>query len=342
MPFSNHVYHYDVILMNEVDTALARNRTYQLFSHLFLNGVTTDLLPYINAVPELASTITLPLDQDDAAAEHYQIFSYDIFPYESMFRDPSGLLGGCYTESVRAYYRDTAMQITIDEDHIGQEFSFMAALCEAELKSLRINKLEEASRYAHFQYQFLRDHLLTWLPALAASLALSEHAFYSVLGQLALELVYDHWDSTTNPCAPASMDPCAHDDLPQLNELLENKKTSMRQIAGHLISPPRSGFYMGREVIAKFARQHQLPRGFGSRQQMLANLFGSAAQYELIPMLTQNLIEYCGLWKQQYEQQSLLFPQMNAHLRPWITRVSHSSSALVIMQDSIVAWRSLV
>ena len=319
--------------MNRADMASARHHTYLLLSRLYLDGLTADLLPFIVEIPELAECVSRPFNPDQAAAAHYQIFAHDIFPYESIYRDSSGLLGSIYAEEVNTSYQKSGIRFEADGDHIGHELSFLAALCSAETNALRSDEPDAAAQFEQDQFTFLQDHLLCWLSPFVIALSFCNHPFYAALGQLTLGLVHEHW-TAINGQEPANPPGCsAANDLPMLAELLNDDHTSIKQIAGFLTTPPASGLYLGREAIAALAREKQLPRGFGSRRQMLSNLFHSAAQYELIPGLLQDLARYCDSWSQLYRLQMESFPEFKPHIKMWMQRTNNPSAALTIMYE---------
>ncbi|MEL7368108.1 MAG: hypothetical protein AAFN74_04280, partial [Myxococcota bacterium] len=62
--------------------AEARSRAYELFSALSLNGVTEDIIDLLDAVPGLAQAAA------HANAEtHFDVMSFDVFPFQSVFLD---------------------------------------------------------------------------------------------------------------------------------------------------------------------------------------------------------------------------------------------------------------
>ena len=103
--------------------ALARSRTYDLLGRLALGGLTAEQLPYVEAIPELAATLPARFEADEAAADHQQIFGFNVYPHESIFLDPTGLLGGPVAETVLLDYRQAGFPEQIDSDmadHLGQ------------------------------------------------------------------------------------------------------------------------------------------------------------------------------------------------------------------------------
>jgi TorA maturation chaperone TorD len=287
----------------------------------------------LTELPELAQTLPQKLEPDEAAAIHYRIFSYDIFPFESIYRDPSGLLGGTFAEEVRLFYQTAEVHLLKDEDHIGQELTFLAVLCEREANALRKHDSKAATRFAHLQYTFLKDHLLCWLPPFVNALSFSDNRFYVALGQMTLDLVYDHWLSLRHLRLIPSVEHLFNNATPNFAELVQDKDTDLNQIIHSLITPPLSGLYLGREAIAGLARKCQLPRGFGTRQQMLSNLFHSAAQYQIIPALLQAILGISQSWGHLYRQQMDSFPDINFHVGTWTRLVDQTTNGITSMQE---------
>lgn len=98
-----------------------------------------------------------------------------VHPYESVFRDPSGLLCGDISVKVYDFYRSAGFEPDLASarvrcgDHLGIEMSFMAKLVER--GDVRL------------QVRFMEDHLARWGPI--AGLAISDMAttrFYKLLG----------------------------------------------------------------------------------------------------------------------------------------------------------------
>ena len=70
--------------------ALANSRAYHLCSQVMLVGMTNDILPIINTLPELNDIESQTTD--DWKADHYALFGMNVFPYETVFLTEDGLL----------------------------------------------------------------------------------------------------------------------------------------------------------------------------------------------------------------------------------------------------------
>ncbi len=176
--------------------ALGRSRAYGVFAALYRSGVTADLLPIVSAIPELAAHLPQPFDAAEAAAAHQALFGFNVFPYQSVFLDESGLLGGAESERVRGAYRAAGFlpgATADDPDHLAHELSLLAFLCGAEADAIADGVAGMAAAARAQQAAFLRDYLLWWLPLFVPAVARQGDGFYAALAGLTWALVIDHW-----------------------------------------------------------------------------------------------------------------------------------------------------
>jgi putative dimethyl sulfoxide reductase chaperone len=305
-------------------SALARHRSYSLLSRLFLEGLTEALQLTVAALPPLAASLPAAFDADEAAADHHELFVLNVYPYEGIFRDEEGLLGGRMAETVTARYHeagyapDTAAS---GPDHIGYELGFLAFLCGAEADAWRDGVMAAAERVRGLQRDFLAQHLLAWLAPLVVTIGEQGQPFYTALGELALGLADEH--ATALGGLPEAW------ALPAAPPLLDAEKTGLKQIAGYLLTPVHSGLYLSRDDISALARAVELPRGFGGRQEMLANLLRAAAQYETVGTLVGELQQIAERWQAAYRAigDSALAPFATA----WAERAGETGRLLAEM-----------
>ena len=119
----------------------------------------------------------------DLRAEYAALFLAVGMPYkgkERLLTCESAYLGKHHTYYDRPFflvkdaYKRSGFEKRKDylepEDHIAVELDYMANLCKQSQLSLEENNLEDTSRYLNLQKDFLRDHLLKWVPDLCKSL----------------------------------------------------------------------------------------------------------------------------------------------------------------------------
>ncbi len=299
-----------------------------------------------------------PFDRDEAAADHHQLFGFNLFPYEAIFRDESGLLGGPVTEHVLVRYQawGYAPEMgSVSPDHIGHELGLLAYLSGVEAGARQAADEAAAQRARGRQMAFLQEHLLPWLLPLAIALRRQPNPFFAALAQVTVTVVQNHSDNLRpeshhqHSRGPTKM-PRKEDlgswglggesfaphpgPLPtgergtEAEELLEDEKTGLKQIAGFLVTPPRSGIYLGRDELARLARQMNLPRGFGGRQQILLTLLRSAGQYDAWEGLLDALRGVTAAWGDEYEQYATSWPAVAPIAAAWRQRTEDTIGLL--------------
>lgn len=289
------------------EVALARHHTYALLSRLFFEGLTAELRPYaVELVGETATTTGF--NADEAAAAHHNLFRFNVFPFQAIFRDASGLLGGEESGRVRAAYAEAGFRVDAEPDQIGHELGLLAFLCGAEAEAQRDERAAAAAHARRLQKAFLQAHLLLWLPPFATALGRAGQPFYAALAALTLDIVADHAAALAGQLVPAGP------PLPAPPDLLAQEKTGLKEIAGYLTTPPFSGLYLSRDAINAVGRAHKLPRGFGGRQQLLTNLLHTAVQYDSLEAVLGGFTAVVQEWQAAYANQAAQHP----HLAPFV------------------------
>lgn len=264
------------------EAALAAGRAYDLFGRLFLHGLTPALFAVVETIPELAAA-AYPYDPDEAAAAFYALLGMNVPPYQSLFLDDTGLLGGAECDRVRASYRE--MGFAVDEanepaDHLGHELLALSHLCLAEADAWEDGHTAMIARIRHLQTAFLHDHLLRWLPAFAIAVGRQGPSFYAHLATLTLELTLAPWQPVAATPVAAPTPPSSPSPHERVARLLADPNTGLAEIAAFLLTPVYSGLYLSRDDIGRLARVVDVPTGFGERRQMLRTVLEGAAVFD--------------------------------------------------------------
>jgi TorA maturation chaperone TorD len=301
----------------------ARSRTCALLSRLLLHGLTEEALPHVQTIPGMASAIPEPFDADEAAADHQHLFGFNVFPYQSIFLDPAGLLGGDETERVIHFYRQVGFpgdSAGESADHIGHELGLLAFLSGAEADAWGDDLADVADRMSALQMDFLKQHLLPWLPPLALAIRQQGQAFYTALAELTIATVAAHWSDAEQEASPEFT-------LPAEPDLLGDERTGLREIAAYVLAPAYSGIYLSRDDIGRLAQSQKLPRGFGQRQDMLLNLMRSAVNYEGVGALLSSLQVLTGEWAAAYRKLATR-PEPLPYASQWESRAAGTGKML--------------
>lgn len=313
--------------------ALARSRAYDLFGRLYLQGLTDELWPIVQRVPELTDATPEVFDADKAAADHYRLFGLNVFPYASLYLDDEGRIGGPVTDYVRHQFRQIDLGVDLSQesaDHLGHELIFLGFIASAEADAWGDSTDVEVARMQHIQRHFLDRHLSWWLPVFAHAVRRQKYSFYTTLADLTLELVLDH---------RAALDPDVAESLtPALGtppKLLDDQNTGLKDIAEFLSMPAWCGVCLSRDDIARLGRSERIPRGFGGRTRMLANLLRSAAEFDRLESVMNRLLDWLEDWRTHYcALRKNSIPCMEAVADFWLERVENTTHMVQRLQTA--------
>lgn len=313
-------------MLNPQQISLARHHAYRLFSQLFLKGLTADLWTYMQQIDSLSAVLPPIFDPDEAAAAHQHLLGFNLFPYASIFLASDGLLGGDIASDVARHYQQANFAVDTDAtapDHIGHELQFLAYLCQLEAQAWEKGNKPIVAQSQQRQHSFLQTHLLYWLfPFTMAVFAQQDALYAEVMRLLTTELIHEHALSLEKQLSTIPIGTLA---LPSPPNILDQEKTGLRRIARYLTTPPYSGIFFSRDDIGALARQLDLPRGFGSREQMLENLLQTAVQYDLLSDLLNLLHSTLQHWHDTLHPYSAKFPNQ---ITPWLQRLQTSQKML--------------
>lgn len=114
-------------------------------------------------------------------------------PLENRGARPA-LLWGDAAAAVGRYYADAGLMLadTVESvpDHIATELDFLRVLCLAEAQAWEVGDVAAASTARSRQHDFLKAHLLAWVPDYCAVVERrARHPFYSAMAALTIEFL---------------------------------------------------------------------------------------------------------------------------------------------------------
>lgn len=174
-----------------------RRSTYAFLSRMFREEVSSKLLSELVDISILAGEANgdgtkvlgefleklkgsnLERAADNLAAEYASLFlnarDRSVFPYESVYTSPEGLLMQKARDDVLRKYAQQGLGKSENhnepEDHLAIELEFMSLLCEQTVNALEINDLEQGMSCLQNQKEFLEQHLLVWCPRFCSDMA---------------------------------------------------------------------------------------------------------------------------------------------------------------------------
>jgi TorA maturation chaperone TorD len=304
--------------------AISRARAWTLLGELLLKGVSPELEPVVRNLPVFQRILGEDLSVDELAAEHQRVLGFEVFPYESVFLSEDGQLGGPVTEGVAEYYAAAGFGRSwsdVEGDHLGVELLFMANLCAREVRATELDRSDLEGLHG-LQRDFLEAHLLRWLPPMVAALRGLEAPFTQALVEMSLELAMDH-RQRLGPAARVDGLPATRD----LESLLTEPKTRLKDVARFLLSPASAGFFLCRHEISALSAQAGGPRGFGGRLELLESTMFGAVDRGDWPAFVHGLGSFVDA---QLEVLAEL-DELGAPVAEWKSRASITRSAIDLL-----------
>lgn len=113
-------------------------------------------------------------------------------PYESVHRNPLGLMMQDEWEDVLRFYRKAGYHLlptaVEPEDHLGIELDFMACLCDRYIRTVQLKDKETSQESLMMQSKMLDAHLLKWVPHFVQEvLRLTATDFYQAVAVITQE-----------------------------------------------------------------------------------------------------------------------------------------------------------
>lgn len=191
----------DEISTGQVDEFLGKNLTH--LQEAFALLPEQKAAPLLDSLNKLAATWEKRCEENGQEGENLELrkeFAFlfltphGVNPFESIYRGKRKHLMDTPWEKVRDFYRQVGLekdkQEKHPEDHVAVELGFMAGL--AFLSGRALPELgpdevsaEEINGAINVQCDFLKQHLLQWVPRLGEDIAgKSRHPFYRSIGEL--------------------------------------------------------------------------------------------------------------------------------------------------------------
>lgn len=315
------------------------NHAFKILARFWLEEIKASDAETITALPELAQTLP-NIDSaalTDLAAEYQRLFGFNLPPYESVFIDPSVMLMAPATERVQSLYRQAqwsppANTRTGAPDHLGLELLAYADWLEAGHTG--------PARNLHAR------HLALWVPPFVVTLRrLAPPPFYADLGSLTLDLLLATLPD--NPLPP-NTDPFPNlppppvytgsneppPDAPDAPDEESTESVGLRGVVRRLLTPCQVGLFLTRQDIAQLSQALDLPASMGERFKMLETLFRSARQYDLWPLLLEQLGQLVQQAENEYRHLAGEYPAWQPYANAWLERLESTQTLLAELRQS--------
>jgi TorA maturation chaperone TorD len=216
--------------------------------------------PPASTLAVVADALGLP--RLPTAAEHTDLFTFQLHPYASVHLGPEGQLGGIARDRVAGFLRALEVTPPTEPDHLVALLTAYAQLVDLDDG--------QASRARHARTVLLHEHLGSWVPRLLWRVTELAAEPYRVWAGLLDQLLCDE-EALLGP--PATL-PAHLRDAPALPDPRDHEAAAFLQ---GLLAPVRSGLILARADLARAARELDLGLRIGERAYLLRALLGQDA-----------------------------------------------------------------
>lgn len=216
--------------------------------------------------PEQVRTARLlGLPGEPARAEFTDLFVVQLYPYASVYLNPSGQLGGDVQDHIAGFWRAVQQPVPRDPDHIATLFSTYAQLAERARTDSEAFVRDLAAQMRH---AFLWEHIASWLAPFVARVRELGSPTYRAWATL----VIDAFEAEAVQAGPPSLLPLHLRKAPPLPV-----RPALNDLVDVCFSPVRSGIILTRADLARCARDLGVPMRIAERRYTLATLLGQDA-----------------------------------------------------------------
>lgn len=195
----------------------------------------------------VAAALELPLP---AAADQAELFSFQLYPYASVYLGAEGMLGGEARDRVAGFWRALGAAPPREPDHLAALLGLYADFAE-----------QTGERARHLRHALLWEHLLPWLPAWLARVEEIAPPAYRAWGGLLRDALLAESVELGPPAGPP----------------LHLRLAPPAEGLASLLAAARSGVILTRSDLARCARELGLGLRQGERRYALEALLGQDA-----------------------------------------------------------------
>lgn len=303
---------------------------YTFLARVFHHPADDDLLELISDLPELKAYRT-----KDLVDSYTWLFEFNVYPYASIFIDPSGMLNSDWAGFVTGVYDALGLDVKLGaglaaSDHLSAQLEALMTLCERE-ENAKTPELK--ARALHDQSVLLFEHILPWLASFVWAIQRIDKGFYSECAQLTLDLCLEHAKSlipSINQDSLAAFSfPAIEEDLKAVQPINAKQKAGeARSKLQSLITPARSGLFLSRQDIINLGRRLDLPVRFAERPFMLENLLTSAADADKLTTLFKNWLILLEKERQNFSDLQEKHTTLAFIWEAWLEKIATSQSYL--------------
>jgi len=258
----------------------------------------------------------LDLDPVPEAAEHTDLFLFQLYPFASVYLNGQGKLGGEARDRIAGFWRALELSPPPEPDHLTVLLAFYSQLQEQESEAGQ----EDRDRWLHVRAAFLWEHLMSWLPVYVDKVRDLDRPFYWGWADLLARALVDEAAELPSP----SKLPLHLREAPPMPDPRKREGDTFLEA---LLSPVRSGIILVRSDLARAGHQLQLGVRTGERSYVLKALLAQDDKATL-----QWLAGEAGRWAERHHT---WIPATGPIATFWSSRATATATLLADLAEDL-------
>lgn len=311
---------------------------FSLLSRLWLKEAGQETLAEMDTLPSLGQHAA---GEKELAIAYTEAFLLNVYPYASVFLDLDGEMNGLRSRELAALYQQFGYQPAFlyeagAPDHLGLVLGLLAHIPHSQRASV------------------LSKFVLDWAPVLCLSIERqpSVHPFYRALAACTRQALFqactaEDLTSQPPPFSPPALADAGHpqdgghpeDGWIELPLAGPDEELSLSQVIHYLLCPSRSGMFLSRSQLGKWAQRIGVPLAFGERYRLGISLFEAAGLAERVPELLDWLLVEVEAWDAAYAGWTEQYPVWTLFAGEWRERLAATRNLLekarLSVQDTV-------
>lgn len=220
--------------------------------------------PTPGAVP-IAEALDLGALPD--ATQYTDLFTFQLYPYASVYLGLEGMLGGEAADRIAGFWRALGQAPPSEADHLSVMLAMYARLADLEENE---SDAVQRTRWHSARKAFLWEHLLSWLPVYLAKMIDIAPPFYQRWGEMLLDALLEE----TRKLGKLEM---VSLHLRESQGLVDPRVGDAGEFLQSLLAPVRSGMILVRSDLIRAAQRLGIGIRMGERKFIMKSLFGQDA-----------------------------------------------------------------
>lgn len=292
---------------------------FKRLGELFIGAPSFDFNKAINFLNIFDEHTTIT--NDEIASEHYSIFGMTVFPYGHYYlTETRNFAGDQESKLIRTYQQ---FNFDYNKNTFGMGATHLGTML------FFLQHLQDKQQFHQMRY-FISNDILSWYQVFINCINETDSKVFKKVANFTVESLINNWKKLNGNQHLDEINFYTH--YFNLDEFLNNEKTSLKEISDFLITPALSGVLISRSLITKIATTLEVPVGFGERSLIMNDLIREANNYGVINKLIDVLLSYFQFHQQSFKDFEI--PEISHY---WIDKIETSKKLL----DSIRGYSAM-